>query len=141
MYRLIRFGFLAIIIIFLYSMNSYAAKNNWESASKSMVWALKSNNDGLKISVLHQIVKYSDSLDVNNAVFDVMRIYRNHPDERIRHLALIALHKMGNNWSMEFLKRRVLFENNPALYKCICAILCDYYGYSEPSDTLIAVVK
>jgi len=47
--------------------------------------------------VLYQVVKYSVSLNVNDVVFEIMRIYHNYLDERIRHLILIALREMGNN--------------------------------------------
>lgn len=111
----------------------------WDRASKTMVKALKTDNDGLKISVLHNIIRYGDELDVGDAVFDIMRIYRNHNDDRVRQLALIALHKIENEWAMNFLKRAVQFENSPTLRKRIYAILYNYFQQQGEVEKIFAL--
>ena len=134
--------FLCSIICLVFIFNNVFADSKaqqWERASKTMVRALKTDNDGLKISVLHNIIRYGDKLDVGDAVFDIMRIYRNHKDERVRQLALIALHKIENDWAMNFLKRALKFENSPILRKRIYAILFDYYQQQGEVESLFAL--
>jgi len=97
----------------------------WDLASRNMVEGLRDGNDGLKQSILQNIIRYGDSLDVNEAIFEIMRIYRNHENEGMRQLALIALHKTNNEWAMTFLQRAIKFEKSPKLRKSMCAILHD----------------
>lgn len=128
-----------IFSIFFYS-NSLAGDqpDKWQKASQNMVYALKHGPDGLKQSVLQNIIRYSDQLQVDEAVFEVMNIYRSHPDERVRQLALVALYKMNNSWALSFLERAIKFEKSPKLRKSICAILyqCNRPVYME--GTLLA---
>ncbi len=97
--------------------------DKWQQASRNMVYGLKHGPDGLRQSILQNIIRYSDRLQVNDAVFEVMGIYRHHPDERVRQLALVALSKMHSNWVIAHLERSVKFEKSPKLRKTICAIL------------------
>jgi len=58
------------------------------------------------------IIQYGDKLEVNDAVFNIMRVFRFHKDPKVRQLALIALHKTGNNWAIDYLKRNLKFEKD-----------------------------
>lgn len=116
-----------VLVMFslLISSNSLAGNQSdkWKQASRNMVYGLKNGPDGLQQSILQNIIRYSDHLGVKEAVFEVMAIYRNHPDQRVRQLALIALSKMNSNWALSHLERSVKFEKSPQLRKTICAIL------------------
>jgi hypothetical protein len=112
--------------------------SKWDKASRNMVEGLKYGNDGLKQSILQNIIRFGDSLDVNDAIFEIMRIYRNHENEGMRQLALIALHKTNNDWAMTFLQRAVKFEKSPKLRKSICAILQDCNRPVNIDDSLLA---
>jgi hypothetical protein len=125
--------------IFFYSSSLAGDQpDKWQMASQNMVYALKYGPDGLKQSVLQNIIRYGEDLQVDEAVFEVMSIYRSHPDERVRQLALVALYKMNNSWALSFLERAVKFEKSPKLRKSICAILyqCNRPVYME--GTLLA---
>jgi hypothetical protein len=130
---------LLMFYIFFYS-NSLAGDqpDKWQKASKNMVHALKNGPDGLKQSVLQNIIRYSDHLQVDEAVFEIMSIYRSHPDERVRQLALVALYKMNNNWALSFLERAIKFERSPKLRKSICAILHQCNRPVDLEGTLLA---
>ncbi|UCF64447.1 MAG: hypothetical protein JSW33_01060 [bacterium] len=123
--------FIILIIIatmmFVVFSNLLAGETDgrWDMASRNMVEGLKNGNDGLKQSILQNIIRFGDSLDVNEAIFEIMRIYRNHENEGMRQLALIALHKTNNQWAMNFLERAIKFEKSPRLRKSMCAILHD----------------
>ena len=64
--------------------------------------------------------------DVDEAVFDVVRIYRNNDNVKVRQLALNTLHKMQNNWAMDFLGRSIKFEKSPVIKKQLYCILQEY---------------
>ena len=130
--------FLMFSIFFYSSSLAGDQPDKWQMASQNMVYALKHGPDGLKQSVLQNIIRYGENLQVEEAVYDVMSIYRSHPDERVRQLALVALYKMNNNWALSFLERAIKFEKSPKLRKSICAILhqCNRPVYME--GTLLA---
>ena len=132
---------ISFLIFSLFLCSSILAgdqSDKWQKASQNMVFALKHGPDGLKQSVLQNIIRYGENLQVEEAVYDVMSIYRSHPDERVRQLALVALYKMNNNWALSFLERAIKFEKSPKLRKSICAILhqCNRPVYME--GTLLA---
>ena len=125
-----RFFVSSILVVFVISVLSSIVvagdvENRWDMASRNMVYRLKYGNDGLKQSILQNIIRFGDSLDVDEAIFEIMRIYRNHENEGMRQLALIALHKTNDEWAMTFLQRAIKFEKSPKLRKSICAILQD----------------
>lgn len=102
-------SFVTLGILVLTGM-TFANDTNWKSFSKNIVIALQSENPGLQQSAMQMVIKYGDRLNVKDAVFDVMRVFRNHPNTRVRRLALITLTKMNSNWANYFLTRQIRFE-------------------------------
>ena len=129
-------------MVVIFAMSALVAAGDvdtrWDKASRNMVEGLKTGNDGLKQSILQNIIRFGDSLDVNDAIFEIMRIYRDHENEGMRQLALIALHKTHDDWAMAFLQRAVKFEKSPKLRKSICAILRDCNRPVNIDDSLLA---
>ncbi len=120
---------LAAVSIALLSWNNGSAQEkevNWKLVSKNLVRSLASENDGLRQSAMDFFVKHSDKLDINDAVYSVMNVYRNHKDERVRKLALVTLYKMQNTWAMEFLKVDLRFQDSKELKRMVAAILQEY---------------
>lgn len=95
----------------------------WDMYSKNLVRCLKEGNEGIKYAALQRIVSYGEKLDVNDAVFEIMRIYRNDKNPKARQLALSALNKMNNEWAIGFLKLHVKHEENPQLKRQIYAMI------------------
>ena len=92
-----------------------ASDVDWAKFSKNIIKALKSDSPGLQKSAMQMVVKYGDQLDVNDAVFDVMRIFRNEKNRGERRLALAALVNMKNDWAIGFLKRQSEYEKDPVI--------------------------
>jgi hypothetical protein len=109
---------------------------DWDQFSVNLVNAFKIPNDGLHKSAMCMIIRYSDKLDVDDAVFDVVKIFRSNTDPKVRQLALVTLHKMQNAWAMDFLRRHHKFENNLMIRKMNCAIVNGYYARINTADTL-----
>jgi HEAT repeat protein len=103
---------------------------DWKAFSKNLVKALASPNEGLQLSAMQQIIRYSEHLNVKAAVIDVMRIYRNHRDLQVRRLALTALAKTNSNLALGFLRRAIGFEKSPVLKKQIYFILKEHDAIS-----------
>ncbi len=104
-----------------------ASDVEWAKFSKNIVKALKSDNPGLQKSAMQMVIKYGDKLDVEDAVFDVMRIFRNEKDRGERRLALATMVSMNNDWAMGFLKRQSEFENDPVIKNQLISIGSESY--------------
>jgi hypothetical protein len=129
MHQRIFVGLFVALLVCAWTTQAISAdkKDQWKLASKNMVEGLKTGNDGLKQSIMQNIIRYSDKVDVDEALFDILRIYRDHENEGMRQLALITLYKMENQWVLSFLERAIKFEKSDKIRKSICAILheCD----------------
>ncbi|KAA3618662.1 MAG: hypothetical protein DWQ05_06790 [Calditrichaeota bacterium] len=127
-----RISTLFIVLALLFSFTTVQADEVerspefWKMYSKNLVKCIKEGNPGVRYAALQRIISYSDKLEVNAAVFDIMRIYRTDKNVHARQLALSALHKMKNDWAIGFLKLHINHEKNMVLKKQIFAMIKDY---------------
>ncbi len=111
---------LALVTLVSFSFAGDKEKEiDWQLFSKNLVKSLKSDNQGVRLSAMQLIIEYSNNVDVNNGVYDVMRTFRDNKDQNVRKLALVTLHKMNNGWAKEFLKMHYKFEENKCIKKMI----------------------
>lgn len=130
--------YLAIAVIgvaFLGGSNSFAQEKSvdWKKVSKNLVRSLSSGNEGVRQSAMDFYIQNADKLDIDAAVYDVMHVYRNHKDERVKKLALVTLYKMQNKWAMEFLKVDLRFQDSEELKHMVAAIVQEYEAKKNPS--------
>ena len=105
----------------------YADTDQWDGFSENLIVALKSDHDGLKVAAMGMVIRFGDKVDVGPAVFDVMRIYRSHPNENMRRMALVTLGQMESTWAIDFLARAEQFEQSPVLKQTLQAVVNDYH--------------
>ena len=120
-----------MVAVFFFSAGSQtvlADDVNWDAFSVNLVKALKSENDGLRRSAMSKVIKYGEKLNVDEAVFDVMKVFRSNNNVKDRQLALVTLHKMQNSWAMDFLKRHLSLEKDDELKHQIQYVVYEYYG-------------
>lgn len=129
-----------LIVLVSFSWSQEGIQNteaDWTAFSKNLVRALGTPNEGLQISAMSMVVRYGDNLDVNNAVFDVVRIFRNNKNPKIRQLALVTLYKMQNKWAVDFLKRNLKFEKDKNILNQSQWIVYNYLTKSNtPQQTI-----
>ncbi len=102
-------------------------QEDWAAYSHKLEDALASHHDGLKLSALRMIIQYGDYMEMSDlAVFDVVRIYRNHDNERARRMAVATLGHMKNNWAIAFLERSLRFEKTECIKHTMQATIADY---------------
>ena len=106
--------------------NEMNANTDWEVFSKNLVKAVQSDNEGLKVSAMQQIIRYSDNLDVSAAACDIVKIYRNHKNDRVRQLALVTIYKMQNKWAINCLRTAVRYEKSAALQRQMYHIINEF---------------
>ena len=98
----------------------------WKAFSTNLVHALKMDNDGVKVAAMQYIIRYGDKLDVDAAVFDVMGIYRNHNDDNVRRMAVVALGQMQSKGAIGYLRLSIQYEKSEMLRYTIQAVVSDY---------------
>lgn len=103
------------------------SRAEWATFSKQLVRALTSDHEGLQLSAMQLVIKYGERVDVKRARYDVMRLYRDHENERVRRMAVVTLGEMNSPWAMQFLSRSRNFEKSDDVRQTITAVLAAYY--------------
>ena len=98
-------------------------KVDWDMFSVNLIWGLTSGNDGLERSALRFIIKYSDSLNVNEMSSNIYEIFSSHEDPKVRQLALVALNKLNCMWCLKNLVDDIYKETDPIIRHQIATIL------------------
>jgi len=98
---------------------------DWQAFSENLVVGLASDNDGVRASALQLVIEYGDRLDVDEAAFDVARIYRNHANEQMRHLAAVSCVHLGSDWAISYLRMSEPFEKSKRVKHTIRALLAE----------------
>ena len=98
---------------------------DWQAFSENLVVGLASDNDGLRASALQMIIRYGDRLDVGEAAFDVARIYRDHKNEGMRHLAAVSCVHLKSAWAVSYLRMSEPFEKSERVQHTIRALLAE----------------
>ncbi len=117
----------AMVTVFMFTAMVNAADNvDWKDYSRKLVASLKSDNEGVKLSAMQQVITYADMVNVDDAIHEIVQVYRTHPDVKVRQLALTTIYKTQNPWAMDFLKRNLAYESSPVLKAQIFHILDNY---------------
>jgi hypothetical protein len=96
----------------------------WDVFSDNLEKALACGHEGVQQGALRMIIFYGDNLSISRAgVYDAVRIYRNHEDDRLRRMAVVALGKIQDPWGLDMLKRSARFEKSPRVRHTILAVL------------------
>jgi hypothetical protein len=95
---------------FLFFMQPAHGSTNWEAFSINIEHSIKNGNLGVQQSALLHIVKYGEKLNVQGALDDVIKLYKNGQDEKTRELALLAIFRIDNKTALELLNERVQEE-------------------------------
>ncbi len=98
-------------------------KTDWKSFSNNLVEALKSENQGLQTSAMQHVIKYGTQVNVDRAILDIVRLYRNDKDEQVRRMALVTIHATQNQFALDIVKHDLVFENNLKIRMTMLAIL------------------
>lgn len=134
MKRFISILLASFVVLLLLCNTSYGQEPqnvNWEAFGKNLVKAIQSDNEGLQQSAMCMIIRYADYLNVKDARFDIVRIFRSHKNPRVRQLAMVTLYQMKDGWAMYFLKRNIKFEKDECILKQNCCIVNAYYAEKE----------
>jgi hypothetical protein len=98
---------------------------DWAAYSSRLVDGLRSSNDGIMQSALRLSIQYAGFVDVSPALLEVMKVYREHDDERVRHLAVVALASTGSRMALGYLQLSKDFESSAAIKRTIKAVTAE----------------
>jgi hypothetical protein len=133
---------LIFITIFMLGLQAVQATDlNSKAFSKNLIKALKSGNPGLQQSAMQMVIRYGSLLDVKEAEFDVMRIFRSDKSQGTRLLALMALIDMDSKWAVGFLRTQVEFEKDPMIKKQLTLLTSDSYQKKAAEADMTAAMK
>jgi len=95
----------------------------WKRFSTNLVKALRSDHAGVQQTAMRYVIQYSEMVNVSEAVFDVMKIYRNDADNNRRRMAVVTLGNMNSDWAIAFLERSEPFEKSEIVAQTIRAVI------------------
>lgn len=100
-----------------------------EAISSTVGEALETAHYGLQTSALRLVITYADEVEFSRTtVFDVVRLYRDHKDDRVRRMAVVALGEMNHAWGNDMLTRSLRFEKSAPVRHTIAAVLAEAKG-------------
>jgi hypothetical protein len=132
-----------VMVFFVTDTQAKPHKVNWDAFSINLVIALKSNHPGLQESAMQRIIRYSDSLNVDDAVYDIALIFRFDDNPQLRRLAMVTLSKINTDHSLGYLCQFMKYEDNPAIKKQCCRVITNYYASQKPDkmDELAVLLR
>ena len=99
----------------------------WVAYSSRISDALASDQDGLREAALRMTVLYGDRLTLDRMdTIEMVRVFRDHRNSRMRRLAVVALNAADDHWGMEMLARSYRFEDDTGVRYQIAAVLLDH---------------
>ena len=95
----------------------------WDAFGQSIGEALASEHDGLQIGAMRLAIQYADYIDLNGSVIELMRIYRNHSDDQVRRLAVVAMGSLNSKMVISYLRLHEPYEQSPKVRRTIRAVI------------------
>lgn len=114
-----------LAVLAMFTFNAFATEESeakWDDFSKNLVKALTSENNGIQKSAMQMVIKHGDKVDVNDAAYDVLYVFRTDENQKVRQLALSTLAKINNDQVNYLLERQIKFEADPVIRKQLEAI-------------------
>ena len=98
----------------------------WDAFSDNLTHALKMDNDGVRMAAMQLVIRHGANVDVKDAIFDVVRVYRGHEDDNMRRLAVVTLGQMQSPWAIGFLRLSEDYETSDTVRQTIRAVVADH---------------
>jgi len=95
----------------------------WNETTEELAQFIKSKDDNKKVFALQRIIENPKTVNSNDLVYDIYRIYKNHQNDRLRQMALMALYKTEYFFLLKNLKDDLYQERNPKIRYQIYKIL------------------
>lgn len=119
--------------ILLGSNEAAMTSADWSDFSGVLGDALHSEVEGLRCSALRLAIQYSENVQLDrSAIHDMAAMYRNHRNDNVRRMAVVALESTDDSWAIDYLKRSVAYERTPKVLHTLKAVLQPEIIVGEP---------
>jgi len=121
-----KFNFSATaLILFLSTVFAFSQSDLmvWNGSSEELEKYINSKDEHKNAIALQKIIMNPEIEIANYLCYDIYRMYRNHNNDKIRQMALVALYKMEHFNLLKNLKDDLYEEKNPQLRRQIFLIL------------------
>lgn len=106
----------------------HISAREWRSYSTHIMQALASDHDGLQQAALRMIILYGANIDVHrDDIVNILKLYREHYDDRLRRMAVVALGQTGDSFALSYLNRSAAFEKSKEVQRTIHAVLASQH--------------
>lgn len=128
-----RMMILVIVVFGLMVSHSWSGENiqqsviDWKLLSDNLVHAIKTPNEGLQISAMQLIIRYTPYLNVKEAKSNLEEIFWTSEDPRLRILAIVTLYSVDTSLTVFLINRRRNFEKNKKVLALCQLILKAHY--------------
>ncbi len=104
---------------------------DWVNLSKSIIEKMAAEDFETQRLAMCNIILYNhlsgDHLDVDETVFDLLNIYNTNENPKVRQLAVVTLHSIGNKWAMKNLCESLQYEQDENLKRFMAYCVYDYH--------------
>lgn len=109
----------------------------WAPFDQPLDPALASGDAALYEAALRHIIMNGRGMTfTREQVHAVVGIYRNHDNDNMRRMAVVALGEMKSPWAYDFLARSTRFEKTPQVLYTLHAVLAERGAFApQPADT------
>ena len=95
----------------------------WNGDNQTLIQWINSTKQSDVSFGLQQIIKSPNSINANSVGYDLYKLFRNHENENIRQMALIALYRLEHYLILKNLKKDLYTEKNQKIKLLIYKIL------------------
>jgi len=95
----------------------------WNETTDELVQFTKSKEDNKKVFALQKIIKNPEIVNSTMLAYDIYKIYKNHHNDKLKQMALMALYKAEYYFLLKNLKDDLYEEENPKIRYQITKIL------------------
>ncbi len=104
---------------------------DWINLSKSIIEKMAAEDFETQRLAMRKIILYNhlygDHLEVDETVFDLLNIYNTNDNPKVRQLAVVTLHSIGNEWAMKNLCESLQYEQDKNLKRFMAYCVYDYH--------------
>ena len=117
--------FVTALVLFMSTTLTFAQTDllTWEGSDENVVRFLNSSNEKNHEFALQKIIMNPKILNSNATEYEIYHMYRSHPNDRIRQMALVALYRLENYQLLKNLADDFYKEKNPKIRQQILCIL------------------
>lgn len=99
----------------------------WNKISRQLIRTLRTGTKEEKLQAMQLVIQYADNIKVRSAAGDILKVFRSDKDQAVRKLSLVALYKISEPLSMNYLCLNNRTEKDLSVKQLCSKCLHSYY--------------